>query len=300
MSSSLDDPYQLLGVSRDASVDQIKSAYHKLARKLHPDLNPGNRQSEEKFKKVASAYDLLSDSVKRKRYDDGEIDANGLEKGFTRQNSRPSSHQARRNGWGSDSFTNAAEDIFNDLLRRRERARESQAHKGNDSSINLQISLEEAIRGTTKKITLPNGKSLNIKVPPQCENGKILRLKGQGQAGPFGGFAGDALVSIQIVETGQFTKQNDDILTNLPITLGEAILGCKVPVETLEGQVVITIPPHSNTDTVLRLKGKGITGSSGKKGDQLITLKVVLPTKIDTELEEFIQHWSAKHSYKVR
>jgi DnaJ-class molecular chaperone len=295
----VDDPYDVLGVARDATPDQIKSAYRKLARSLHPDLNPGNKPAEDRFKKVSSAYDLLSDPVKRARYDAGEIDAHGAERGY-----RGPRGAAR----GGTRYGESAEDIFSDLMRRRSKSRgrtwnffdqEGPPSQGTNANYTLKITLAEAVAGDVKRINLPTGKSLDVKVPAGSRDGATLRLKGQGNPGRGGGPAGDALIELKIEPHPVFTTAADDILMTLPITLPEAVLGAKIMVPTIDGRVSVTVPPGSNSGTVLRLKGKGCPTDCGK-GDQLVTLKVVLPDPPDPELEQLIREWALRHPYAVR
>ncbi len=308
----MDDPYKLLGVARDATRAQIKSAYHKLARSLHPDVNPDNAQAEEKFKKVSAAYDLLSDAAKRARFDAGEIDASGAERTRTRHAYRGSPGDGAAGGRFSENFRfgNSADDIFAELLRRRSKGRagawnpfetdeEAAPAKGADAEYSLKISFSEAVMGTTKRITLPTGKNLDVKVPAGTKDGAKLRLKGQGHPGRAGAPAGDALIEMKVEPHAFFSREGNDILTTVPVTLPEAVLGGKVTVPTVDGKVTLTIPPGSNSGTVLRLKGKG--APSGKlRGDQLVTLKVVLPDPPDSELESFLKSWGSKYPYDVR
>jgi len=301
----VDDPYKLLGVARDATQDQIKSAYRKLARHLHPDLNPDNKQAEEKFKKVSGAYDVLGDPAKRARFDAGEIDASGAER------ARHAYRGAQRGGVNEDfRFGNSADDIFAELLRRRSKGRagswnpfetddSAASAKGSDAEYSLKISFPEAVMGTTKRITLPTGKNLDIKVPAGTKDGAKLRLKGQGHPGRGPAAAGDALIEMKVEPHPFFSRDGSDILVTVPVTLPEAVLGGKVTVPTVDGKVTLTIPPESNSGTVLRLKGKGApTGKT--RGDQLVTLKVVLPDHPDSELETFLKSWSGKYPYDVR
>ncbi len=305
----MDDPYALLGVARTATPEQIKSAYRKLARSLHPDLNPGNKQAEEKFKKVSAAYDLLGDPAKRARFDAGEIDASGAERPRTSYRTYAEGGAGGKYSEGF-RFGDNADDIFAELLRRRSKGRNKGwnffdqeemevPNKGADARYSLRITLPEAVMGATKRITLPNGKNLAVKVPPGSKDGATLRLKGQGNAGRSGGPAGDALVELKVDPHPFFSREGDDILVTVPVTLPEAVLGGKVTVPTVDGKVALTVPPGSNSGTVLRLKGKGAP-SGGGRGDQLVTLKVVLPDRPDTELEEFLRDWTAKHPYDVR
>jgi DnaJ-class molecular chaperone len=311
MVSALDDPYVLLGVARDAKPEQIKSAYRKLARKLHPDVNPDNAPAEERFKKVSAAYDLLSDPAKRARFDAGEIDAGGAERGFRSSRTRTNAGAgagAAGAGFGA-GFGGSAEEIFEDIMRRRGKSRsrpwsffdqDDVAAAGTNATYALKITLDEAVNGATKRISLPNGRSLDVKVPPGSKAGATLRLKGQGNPGIGGGPAGDALIELDVTAHATFTRQGDDILVTLAVTLPEAVLGAKVTVPTIDGAVAVTIPPGSNSGNVLRLKGKGSPGDSGRAGDQLVTLKVVLPDPPDAELEQFLRQWSSRHPYDVR
>ncbi len=306
----MDDPYTLLGVARNATPEQVKSAYRKLARSLHPDLNPGNKQAEEKFKKVSAAYDLLGDPAKRARFDAGEIDASGAER------PRASYRTYAEGGAGGKysenfRFGDNADDIFAELLRRRSKGRNKGwsffdqeepevARKGADANYTLRITLPEAVMGATKRITLPTGKHLAVKVPPGSKDGATLRLKGQGNPGRGGSAAGDALVELKVEPHPFLSRDGDDIQVTVPVTLAEAVLGAKVTVPTIDGKVALTIPPGSNSGTVLRLKGKGAPAGTAGRGDQLVTLKVVLPDPPDGELEDFLRQWAARHPYDVR
>ncbi len=299
----MDDLYKVLGVSRDATQDQIKSAYRKLARKLHPDVNPGNKQAEERFKKISAANDILSDPARRARYDAGEIDASGAE--------RP---RAQPGGWSTGggrtnegfAFGEDASEILSELFRRRAQGRRGfgfgeadEVARGADAQYLLRVTLPEAALGTTKRISLANGKNLDVKVPPGTEDGAILRLKGQGGAGFGGGPAGDALIEIRVDPHPLFVRDGADVTMTLPVTLGEAALGAKITVPTLDGRVALTVPPGSNSGSVLRLKGKGVPKGRGR-GDQLVTIQVMLPHAIDGELELFLRRWSDSHPYEVR
>lgn len=314
----MDDPYKLLGVAKDATAEQIKSSYRKLARKLHPDLNPGDKTAEETFKKVAAAYDLLGDPAKRTRYDAGEIDGQGNEKRVYRRHSASGKSGGFTGGFGNFKFGDNADDIFSELLRRRNKGRasagsgqggkfwfeeeeeEDQPRRGSDSQYSLKVPFVEAAMGTTKRINLPTGKSLDVKVPPGTRDGTTLRLKGQGNPGRGGGAAGDALIEIKVEAHSFFTREGDDVLITLPVSLPEAVLGSKVTVPTVDGKVTLNIPANTSSGTVMRLKGKGIPRGKGGRGDQLVTLKIALPETPDAELETFLKGWAAKHAYDPR
>ena len=309
----MDDPYKVLGVGHDASQDQIKSAYRKLARSLHPDVNPGNKQAEERFKRVSAAYDLLSDPAKRARFDAGEIDAMGAERPRASAWSTGGPGGPGRGGHEGFAFGEDANDILSELFRRRASGRRAgfggfgfgfgdggeEAARGADAHYLLRVTLPEAALGTTKRVSLASGKTLDVKVPPGTDDGAVLRLKGQGNGGMGGGLAGDALIEVKIEPHPIFARDGADITMDLPVTLGEAALGAKVTVPTLDGRVALTVPPGSNTGTVLRLKGKGIP-KGRTRGDQLVTLRVTLPETIDSDLESFLRRWSNSHPYEVR
>lgn len=294
------DPYQLLGVGKTASPDEIKKAYRKLARTLHPDLNPGNKQAEEQFKEVAAAHDLLSDPEKKAKYDRGEIDASGAEK--SRYSYKNYAEAGKGGKYRDFDFGFGAEDIMSDIFGARGARAQSNARmrmKGADQHYSLKVAFVEAAQGITKRVTLPNGKNLDVRIPPGVEDGQSLRLKGQGAPGTGGGLAGDALVEITVEAHPFFSRDGHDILLDLPVTLPEAVLGAKVTVPTVHGKVTVTVPAGSNSGTTLRLKGKGI-GHGGEHGDQLVKLKVMLPDKPDPELQTFLQQWSKAHDYDVR
>ncbi len=304
-----DDPYKILGVARDATPEQLKSSYRKLARTLHPDVNPGNAAAEEKFKKVTAAYDLLSDAGKRARFDGGEIDGQGNEKRGPRRNH--GGYNSKGQGFGGFGGFGTADDLFAEMMRRRDKGRarsggkawfeeeDEPARKGADAQYSLKVPFTEAALGTTKRITLPTGKSLNVKVPPGTRDGTHLRLKGQGHAGQGDGPAGDALIEIKVEPHPHFSREDNDILFTLPLTLAEAALGAKVTVPTIDGKVALNIPAASQAGTVMRLKGKGVPHGKDR-GDQLVTLKIALPDTIDADLESFLRGWAAKHPYNPR
>lgn len=297
------DPYDVLGVSKTSSDSDIKTAYRKLAKRLHPDLNPGNKKIEERFKEVSVAYDLLSDPEKRRRYDRGEIDASGAERpqhSFYRtyaESPRGQKYQsAFRSGEGF-SF----QDIFEDMFRGAERQRGSARMAGENVAYTLAVSFLDAARGTTTRISIPGGKTLNVAIPAGVEDGETLRLKGQGTPGSGGAPSGDAYIEIHIEPHPHFHREGKDIHLELPVTLQEAVLGAKVEVPTVEGWVNLSIPRGSNTGDKLRLKDKGLLDRKSKeRGDLYVTLKVVLPEKADDELKSAIEAWAKTHPYDVR
>jgi DnaJ-class molecular chaperone len=288
------DPYTTLGVKKNASQEDIQKAYRKLAKKLHPDLNPGNKKAEEQFKDVAAAYDLLGDAEKRARFDRGEIDASGQE--------RPRQRYYRdfaddASPYSSDAgFTDFGDDILSDIFGRQGR-RGNFRMRGADAHYQLELDFLDAIHGGKKQITLPDGSMLDVTIPPGARDGTVLRLRGKGRPGAGGAPPGDALVEIAVRPHPVFKRKGDDIHVELPLPLRDAVLGGKVTVPTPSGPVTMTVPKWSNSGTVLRLKGRGVPRRDGKRGDEYVALKVMLPEKPDPELEKFMAHWgSAKYT----
>ena len=302
------DPYQILGVAKTAGADEIKSAYRKLAKKLHPDVNPGRKDIEQKFKEVTAAYDLLSDPAKRARFDRGEIDNQGNERGFAGAGAGGdpfSSFRQRRGGHpGADPFSSGGfgginpEDIFAEFMGGAGRNARQQPQR-EDTPYTLNVPFIEACIGGKRRVTLMNGKTIDVTIPPGTAEGHKLRLRGQGQPS-MNGLAGDALVEIHIEPHAFFTRKEQDILLDAPISLQEAILGASITVPTLDGQVSVKVPKGTNTDATLRLKGKGVPNSKGGAGDMFVKLKVVLPEKIPGDLTDFIEKWGKKNDYNPR
>lgn len=294
------DPYEILGVERSASADEIQKAYRRLAKKLHPDLNPGNKDAEESFKEVAGAYDLLSDPDKRRRFDSGEIDASGAERPSERFYRDFAGEHAAANPYEDPSgFADFADvdELLAQLLQRQ--ARQQRRAGGLDMHYRLPVDFVDAITGATRRLTLPDGATLDVTIPAGIHEGQILRLRGKG-APSFGeGEPGDALVEITVKPHPFFSRVGNDIHLELPVTLAEAALGARIEVPTPSGKVLVTVPKGSNTGSILRLKGKGAP-SRGGYGDQLIKLKVMLPTEPDPELEAFLASWKPKSHYNPR
>ena len=294
------DPYEILGVARNASADDIQKAYRRLAKKLHPDLNPGNKQAEERFKELSRANDILSDAEKRKKFDSGEIDASGAEtprqQYYKDYASRPDAGHAYQNPSGFADFA-GADDIFAELFRRQ--AQQSRRARGADLHYRLSVEFLDAIRGATRRLTLPDGGTLDVTIPPGIQEGQILRLRGKGIPSGGEGEAGDALVEVSIIPHRFFTRVDDDIHLELPVTLAEAFLGASIKVLTPTGAVMLKVPKGSNTGSVLRLKGKGVSRRGGQ-GDELVKLKVVMPPGPEPELEAFLSKWKPSRAYDPR
>jgi DnaJ-class molecular chaperone len=313
----MSDLYSQLGVKRDAGEAEIKKAYRKLAKELHPDKNKGNPGASERFSKVTRAYDILTDKDKRARYDRGELDEDGNPRapfGYGGGAGRPGGG-AGPGGFGRSpgpDFGGGEEidlsDLFDGLFgsngQRRgapgglggfggfgTRRPAAPPQKGADLAYRLPVTFEDAAALKEQRVTLSGGKTVSIKLPAGVEEGAKIRLAGQGQPGPGGN--GDAIVTISIKPHRFFTRDGDNIRLDLPISLDEAVLGAKVKVPTVDGPVMLSVPAGTSSGKVLRLKGKGFTAKSGQRGDQLVTLMVEVPAD-DSELVRFVEGWSRK------
>jgi DnaJ-class molecular chaperone len=310
------DPYRTLNVPRSADQAAIKQAYRKLAKMLHPDRNPGSARAEQRFKEVSQAYDLLSDPIKRAKFDRGEIDAEGRPrqafKGFEFAGEPHSGAESifgkmfggafgRGFGgpFGEGSGGGRSQFRFDDLRREAAaaaRAGARQAQRGTDRHYRLEVDFVTAAQGGRQRLDLNDGRAVEVTVPAGAEHGSTLRLKGQGERGAPGGAAGDALVEIAIRPHPVFTRKGHDVHVELPISVPEAVLGASVPVPTVDGPVRIGVPAGSNSGRTLRLKGRGIVRPDGRRGDQYVRLLVVLPEVPDPELEA----WARRGNYDVR
>lgn len=291
------DPYTILGVERDASPEAIQKAYRKLAKRYHPDLNPGNPEAAEKFKQVAAANDLLSDAEKRARYDRGEIDETGQEKAPERGFYHDFGDAAGRRKYRAAAGGIGAEDleaIFAQVFGGG-RGGAGFAARGQDVHYGLTVDFLDAANGASRRLTLPDGRTLDVGIPAGLKDGQILRLRGQGEPGLGGAPAGDALIEVSVRPHKLFRREGDDVLIELPVTLQEAVLGAKVTVPTLHGAVALTIPPRSTGGTRLRLKGRGIAG-----GHQYVELVIVLPSEEEPELARFLESWQPRHPQNPR
>ena len=298
------DLYQSLGVPRTASDDEIRKAYRKLAKEFHPDLHPGDKNAEERFKTISAAYAILGDADKRARYDRGEIDDSGQERppeGMYRYYAESPRGRAYQSRAGYADFADMG-DIFADLFGSEAMFAEGRGRRGPRRGVDLHYRLAvgflDAVNGAKKRLTMPDGKTLDVTVPAGLRDGQMLRLKGQGQSGEAGAAVGDALVEIAVEPHPFFRRDGDDIRVEVPVSLTEAVLGGKIRVPTVEGPVDLTVPKGANTGTVLRLRGKGVRKADGGRGDQLVELKVMLPPKPDPGLEDLVKKWGA--SYPVR
>ena len=317
------DPYEVLGVPRGASAAAIKSAYRKLAKKHHPDANKNDPKAAARFSELSSANEILGDEDKRKQFDRGEIDAEGKPRfqGFPGGDPRArgggaggfESHTFRSGGAGPGGFGGGGgfEDILNSMFGGAA-ARGARPGAGNtfefdsggialdlDLSVAMTVSLEEAVKGVEKRVRLPTGKELNVKIPAGVSNGQQIRLKGQGETSP-GHRPGDLLITVSIAPHAFFKLNGSDLKVDLPITLYEAVLGGKVRVPTLGSAVELSIPKNTSSGRIFRLKGKGLPKPTGTAGDLFVTTRIVLPDGNDAELEKLMQKWRDGHPYNPR
>ncbi|MGQ0458056.1 MAG: DnaJ C-terminal domain-containing protein [Hyphomicrobium sp.] len=294
-----EDLYDILGVSRRASDEDIRRAFRSLAKANHPDVNPNNSAAAERFKKITAANDILSDPEKRRAYDAGEIDHKGDPRrpSWTRPGARNSARGRGQAGFDDFSFANVFSDVFGAAAGPGGRAGFGAGLRGGDLRYSLEVDFLDSINGVKKRVTLPEGGVLDLAVPEGVVDGQTLRLKGKGGPAPAGGEAGDALVEIKVKPHPEFKRQGDDILVELPISIDEAILGGRIEVPTVSGRVQLTIPKGTSSGKTFRLKGKGVRTKAGAIGDELVTVKIVLPNEIDDSLSYFFSEWRLKHPY---
>ena len=287
------NPYEILGIAQDASDADIKSAFRKLAKKYHPDLNPGNKDADAKFRELNAANDMLSDKDKRAAFDRGEIDSEGQP--VYRQQSQRSyrdfadgAQGGKYNFAGGDFDLSDLESLFGGLGGRHA----GFAPPSADMHYTIEVDFLDAALGARKRVTMPDGKALDIAIPAGMEEGQQLRLKGQGKQGTK---SGDAYVELHIRPHAFYKRKGKDITIEVPIALPESVLGAKIKVPTIHGAVDMNVPKGAHSGSTLRLKGKGIQG-----GDQYVTLKLVMPKIIDADLENAIRKWSDTHAYNPR
>jgi DnaJ-class molecular chaperone len=314
MSESL---YSILGVSRNASEAELQKAYRKLAKIWHPDIRPGDKNAEDRFKRITAAYEILSDRDKRARYDRGEIDEQGNERPFAGgpfgraygaargrggqgTGAGPGGFRFHRSG-GAGNFGDL-DDILAEMFGAGSAGRRGPGgsrgfgpmpSEGEDVRAKLAVDFLDAARGARQRVTLPNGRNVEVTIPAGIDSGQVLRLRGQGERGSGGGLPGDALVEIQVRDHPQFTRKGLDIYADQPVPLAVAVLGGKVRVPTLDGEVTLTVPKGSNSGRLFRLKGKGIRDAKGLQGDQFVRLMVTLPED-DEELVAFVRSWAER------
>jgi DnaJ-class molecular chaperone len=308
------DPYLELGVSRSASADEVRKAFRKLAKQLHPDQNPDDKAAEERFKRVSAAFDLLGDPEKRKKFDAGQIDADGRE---TMRGFRPGPGQGGGYAGGGNPFGAGGGagpdvdfgDILSEMFGRGAAPGGGRAGfgggfsgpppRGQDLRASLEITIEEAVQGGRKRIAFSDGRTLDVTIPKGAAEGQVLRLKGQGGQGRAG--AGDALIELTIAPHPVFKREGPNLVMDVPISVPDAVLGGKVEAPTPDGPVTLTVPKGANSGQLMRLKGRGLgDGGAGKRGDLLARFIVTLPEQPDPDLQAFAEAWRRDRPYSPR
>jgi DnaJ-class molecular chaperone len=304
------DPYEVLGVSKNASDTEIKKAFRNLAKKHHPDTHSGDSTAQKRFQEISAAYDILGDKEKRTKFDRGEIDANGNPRGFDPRAGggfgRGANPRDFNFAWQNADTAEGGfrpEDILSEIFGGGGggRRRRQQARRGEDFAFALTVGFEEAARGGTRRVSLPDGREMDVRIPVGVRDGQQIRLKGQGGPGREGAPAGDVLLTIAVANHPWLTREGDNIRMDLPVSLEEAVLGGKANVPTLGGSVSLTIPAGSNSGTSLRLKGRGIPAHAGRPaGDLYVRLVLTLPDKPDAALKDFAASWHPDYDPRAR
>jgi DnaJ-class molecular chaperone len=313
------DPYDVLGVAKTASAGEIKKAYRHLAKKYHPDHNKDDPKAKERFAEINSAYEIVGDEAKKAKFDRGEIGPDGKPRfsgfegfgagapggGFARGRKGPGGAEHFEFNFGGAGPGDFFADLFGGGARRGRAGAGAQAGtsapRGDDLTATASIALETAVRGGATRVILPGGRTVEVTIPAGVEEGRQIRLRGQGEHSPWGGQPGDALITIKIAAHPYFKLAGRDLALDLPVTLYEALLGARIAAPTLEGKVELTVPPGSNGGRVLRLRGKGLPAADGKPaGDLYVTLRVMLPESADAEFEALARKWRDHKPYDPR
>ena len=297
------DPYETLGVPRTATADEIRTAYRKAAKRYHPDLHPGDTAAETQFKVVNAANALLSDPVRRGQFDRGEIDAEGApvmpDRPFYRDYAAGAGgarYAPGAAGAGDTIDPEAFGDIFGSFFRDQAGRGQARPRRGRDREYRLDVPFVTIATGATERLTLPDGATLDVRIPPGLEDGQVLRLRGKGEAGASGAPAGDALISVSVLPHPFYRRQGADLELDLPVTVAEAVLGAKVPVPTPQGTVSLTIPPRSDAGARLRLRGRGVAAHGNQGAGDLFVLLKLVTGPVDAAMEEFMRGWAPGHA----
>jgi curved DNA-binding protein len=303
------DYYSLLGVARDASEKEIKQAYRRLARRYHPDVNPGDVSAEHKFKEISKAYAVLSNQESRAKYDHFGSQAfqPGPDTASAREHASRGSHAGPFKDFlrGRSGFAEGFSTMFEELFHRDTSRSQSSQTRGQDIERVVEVSFEDALRGTTVEVSLPrhNGKTerLRVKIPPGVDTNSRIRVSGKGKTGTFGRSAGDLFIITRVRPHDYFVRQGDDLLCEVPITLAEALLGAKIEVPTVEGKTSMTLPPGTPNGGKFRLRGKGVPRlKGGGRGDQYVTVSIVLPTTLDERSRTLIEEFEQRNPLQPR
>jgi len=312
------DPYEVLGVSRKASEAEVKKAFRTQAKKHHPDTHGNDPAKVKAFQEVSAAYEVIGDKEKRAQYDRGEIGPDGQPRGFNpgaqgfgggprgpRGGGQQGPFEFNWSGGGGGGQGFKADDIFADILGgfgggRAKGGRAAQPQKGEDIQLSTTVTLEEAAQGGVRRVVLADGRQVEVRIPVGVKDGQQIRLRGQGGPGGRGGPPGDVLIQIVLAPHSQFQREGQNLRLDLPVTLQEAVVGGKVSVPTLSGPVTLTIPPHSNSFKVLRLKGKGLPSGKDASGDLYVRLIVTLPDAPDPKLDAFARSWTASYDPRAK
>jgi len=297
------NPYEVLGVSAKATQDEIKSAYRNLAKKFHPDLNPGNKSAETRFKEISSAYELVESPEKRAKFDRGESEA-----AQAQQHRSGPFYQETQAGGGrySQGFEGMDDDVLRSIFEQMGRQggsgfRGASDMRGEDVHYQMEVSFRDATLGGEREITLPDGKKIRVKIPAGVHSGVKLRFGGLGEPGVGKAPTGDAYVELNVLPSPLFKREGDDLEVEVPISVSESILGAKVKVPTIDGPVFLTIPAGASSGMKLRLSGKGVlNNSTGKRGDQYAVLKLICPPNADPEIKQAVQAWAHRQTFDAR
>ncbi len=308
------DPYQELGVTRTAGADEIRRAFRKLAKQYHPDQNPNDKAAEERFKRISAAFDVIGDEEKRKKFDRGEIDADGHDamRGFRPGGAGPRGGSGPGAGFGGEFEGVDLNDIFGEMFSHRTTSSNAGggrssfsssfggfSSRGQDVRAQVEISIEDAVKGARRRIGFSDGRTIEVTIPKGAAEGQVLRLKGQGAPGRSG--PGDALIELTLAPHPVFRREGDVLVMDVPVSVPDAVLGGKVEAPTPEGPVTLTVPRGANSGAVLRLKGRGMpSAAGGKRGDLLARLVVTLPDPPDPQLETFAEAWRRDRPYSPR